>query len=133
MNECAHLLVDRRESTRGHLWSWGCGEVVWERQTLVLGGISPIGLAVAAVTAAASSVGNRRRRSAALEQATPRWRYAATGSAQITNGHLVFVEGDGIMRSFDLHSAVVVDEPTHGWIRFQPAGSDIAWALQLTP
>jgi hypothetical protein len=90
------------------------------------------GLAVAAVTAAASSAGNRRRRRAAVEEAAPRWRYAATGSAQITDGHLVFVEANGITRSFDLHTATSVDEPTPGWIRFQPAGGNVAWALQLT-
>lgn len=98
----------------------------------MVGGLSPIGLAVAAVTAAASSAGNRRRRSVALEGAAQRWRYAATGSAQITDGYLVFVEANGITRSFDLRTAAAVDEPTPGWIRFQPAGSSAAWAVQLT-
>lgn len=120
-----------RTCARCHLWHWGADEVEWERRTLVVGGLSPVGLVVAAVTAAASSAGNRRRRSAAAEAAGPRWRYAATGSAQITDGHLIFVEASGITRSFDLRTAAV-DEPTHGWIRFQPAGSSAAWAVQLT-
>lgn len=115
-----------------HLWSWSSAEVEWERRTLVVGGLSPIGLAFAAVTAAASSAGNRRRRSAALEGAGPSWRFAATGSAQITDGHLVFVEANGITRSFDLRTAAAVDEPIPGWLRFQPARSNVAWALQLT-
>ena len=115
-----------------HLWRWSADDPVWEKRDLIVGGLSPIGLVAAAVTAAASGAGNRRRRSAAVEGAGPRWRYAATGSARVTNGHLVFVEANGITRSFDLRTAVAVDEPTPGWIRFQPAGSNVAWAVQFT-
>lgn len=117
---------------RCHLWRWGRTDGQWDQRHLIVGGISPIGLLVAACTAAASSAGNRRRRDAAILEAAPRWRYATTGSAQIADGHLVFVEANGITRSFDLRTAVAVDEPTHGWIRFQPAGSSAAWAVQLT-
>lgn len=117
---------------RAHLWRWGTHEVGWERRNLILGGLSPLGLAFAAVTAAASSAGNRRRRSAALEGAGPSWRYAATGSARVSDGHLVFVEANGITRSFDLRTAAALDEPIPGWLRFQPARSNVAWALQLS-
>ena len=115
-----------------HLWSWSSAEVVWERRTLVVGGLSPIGLVAAAVTAAASGAGNRRRRTVAVEEAGPRWRYAATGSARITDGQLVFVDANGITRSFDLRTAAAIDEPTPGWIRIQPVGSNVAWALQFS-
>ena len=132
MGEHGNVLCPNVETLRCHLWHWGADEVEWERRTLVVGGPSPIGLAAAVVTAAASGAGNRRRRSAAVEGAGPRWRYAATGSARITDGQLVFVDTNGITRSFDLRTAAAVDEPTPGWLRFQPAGSNMAWALQLT-
>ena len=131
MSDLMHRISELHRPGGCHLWSWSSAEVEWERRMLVVGGLSPIGLVAAAVTAAASGAGNRRRRTVAVEEAGPRWRYAATGSAQFTNGHLIFVEASGITRSFDLRTAAV-DEPTHGWIRFQPAGSSAAWAVQLT-
>lgn len=131
MIEHEHRLTQRHQSTRCHLWRWDGGEVEWERRKLVLGGLSPIGIAVAGITAAASSAGNRRRRRAAMNGAAPRWRYAASGSTRLADGQLTLVEESGVTRTFDLRSGAVVHEPTPGWISFKPAGGDTAWAIQF--
>lgn len=121
--------VDRRRSC--YLWRWGAGDVEWERRTLVVGGLSPLGLAIAGVTFAASRTASRRRHRYAMNEAVPRWRFAASGSAWLVDRQLLLVEESGITRTFDLGTAAVVDEPMPGWIRFQPADSDVAWAIQF--
>ena len=118
---------------RCHLWCWtGSTQLPeWERRTLVLGGLSFVGLMAAAVSAGASAVGNRHRRDAALRDAAPRWRYVASGNGQLVDGRLVVTEPSGVVRTFDPGTALSLDGPSPGWIRVQPAGSSTPWAIQV--
>ncbi len=118
---------------RCHLWCWtGSTQLPeWERRTLVLGGLSFVGLMAAAVSAGASAVGNRHRRDAALRDAAPRWRYVASGNGQLVDGRLVVTEPSGVVRTFDPGNALSLDGPAPGWIRVQPAGSSRPWAIQV--
>ena len=118
---------------RCHLWCWtGSTQLPeWERRTLVLGGLSFVGLMAAAVSAGASAVDNRHRRDAALRDAAPRWRYVASGNGQLVDGRLVVTEPSGVVRTFDPGNALSLDGPAPGWIRVQPAGSSRPWAIQV--
>lgn len=118
---------------RCHVWCWAppTGPVRWERQTLVVGGLSPFGLVTAGVTAAMSATGNRRRRDEALRDAGPRWRYVASGTGSVVNGRLVVREESGVERSFDLAAADLVESPAPGWLRVSCADSSMPWAIQV--
>lgn len=118
---------------RCHLWRWGPspGPVEWERRALVVGGLSPLGLIAAGVSAAASAAGNRRRREAAFAAAAPGWRYVTSGLCRVLDGRLIVQEESGVARSFDLVDADRVESPAHGWLRVSYSGSDTPWALQV--
>lgn len=118
---------------RCHLWCWAPGTAVeWERRTLVVGGLSPLGLVAAGVSAAVSAVGNRRRRDEALRDAAPRWRYVSSGSGSVVDGRLVVLEEAGAERCFDFTDAASVESPAPGWLRVTVAGSSMPWAIQVT-
>lgn len=123
----------RAEVRRCHLWCWKeASRLEWERRTLVVGGLSPLGLLLAGASALVSASGNQRRRDQAIRDAAPRWRYVATGLGRIVDGHLVVTESNGVVRSFDLQSAPFLDAPEDGWLRMKTVdGSE--WAVQVTP
>lgn len=118
---------------RCHLWCWAPSTQPpeWERRTLVLGGLSFLGLVSAAVSFGASASGNRHQREAALLDAAPRWRYVASGNGWLVDGRLVITETSGVVRTFDPGNALSLDGPAPGWIRVQPAGSPTPWAIQV--
>lgn len=125
-------LTASRAPRRCHIWCWAPGVPPgWERRTLLVGGLSPLGLLAAAVSAAASAVGNRRRRDAALRDAEQRWRYVMSGSGSVTDGRLVIREESGVERSFDLVDADRIESPAPGWLRVSRPGSDTPWAIQI--
>ena len=118
---------------RCHLWCWApsAQPPEWERCTLVLGGLSFVGLVAAAASAGVSASGNRLRREAAVRDAAPRWRYVASGNGQLVDGRLLVTELSGVVRTFDPGTALSLDGPAPGWIRVQPAGSSSPWAIQV--
>lgn len=117
---------------RCHLWCWSPGPpAVWDRRTLVVGGLSPVGLVAVGISAAASVAGNRRRREDALRDAEPRWRYVGSGAGSVVDGRLVVREASGVERSFDLAEADRVESPAPGWLRVTVAGSSMPWAIQV--
>lgn len=118
---------------RCHLWCWApsARPPEWEQRTLVVGGFSLLGLVAAAVSAAVSASGNRRRREEAIRDAAPRWRYVASGEGQLIDGRFVVTEPSGAVRVFDPGSAVSIDAPMPGWIRVHPAGGSPPWAIEI--
>ena len=118
---------------RCHLWCWSSpsGGPEWEKRTFILGGLSFVGMLIAAGTAALSAGGNRRRRTRAIAASAPGWRYVTSGLAHVADGQLVLTEPSGIVRCFDLPSAVGLGTPAPGWLRFQPSGSAMPWAVQV--
>jgi len=115
-----------------HLWCWSPGTPAeWDRRTFVVGGLSPLGLVAAGVSAAASAAGNRRRRADAMCEAAPRWRYVTSGAGGVVDGRLVVREASGVERSFDLAQADSIESPAPGWLRVTVAGSSIPWAIQV--
>ena len=131
MNANGQVAVGRDRPTRCHIWRWAASEAEWERRNLVVGGLSPLGLVVAAATAAASGAANSRRRDVAIREAAPTWRYVTSGSARLLDGQLTVVEPSGITRTLDLRGQAIVEEPTSGWISWRPDGGDDAWAVQF--
>lgn len=118
---------------RCHLWCWSpsLGPAEWERRTLVVGGLSPLGLLAAGVSAAVSAAGNRRRRAEALAAAAPGWRYVASGAGWAENGRLVVRGEMGGEWCFDLNDLGLVESPAPGWLRVRCAGSSALWAIQF--
>ena len=118
---------------RCHVWSWSDdpGPIECEKRTLVVGGLSFIGLIAAASTAAISANGNRRRRAAATAAAGPRWRYAATGVGQVVDNHLLIRDRQGCVLTFDLGSSQQLESPQSGWLRFQAPDSRTWWAVEV--
>jgi len=115
-----------------HLWCWSPGTPAeWDRRTFVVGGLSPLGLVAAGVSAAASAAGNRCRREDALRDAEPRWRYVGSGAGGVVDGRLVVREASGVERSFNLAEADRVESPAPGWLRVTVAGSSMPWAIQV--
>lgn len=118
---------------RCHLWC--CAPSArppeWEQRTFLVGGFSLLGLVAAAVSAAVSASGNRRRREEAIRDAAPRWRYVASGDGQLIDGRLVVTEPSGAVRVFDLASAVSIDAPLPGWIRVHPHEGSPPWAIEI--
>ncbi len=108
---------------RCHLWCWAPSSLPleWEKRTVLVGGLSFVGLAAAAVSSTLSRNGNRKRRQAALREAAPRWRYVASGNGHLVDGVLTVNGASGIVHTFDLGTAVSLDGPALGWIRVQPA------------
>ncbi len=121
----------RSTARRCHLWCWSTVEAQWEQRTFVLGGLSFVGLLTAVGTAAISAGGNRRRRAQAMAAAGPRWRYVSSGTGQVVENQLVLTEPSGIVRCFDFATAVGLGTPAPGWLRFQPSGSAVPWAVQV--
>lgn len=118
---------------RCHVWRWSPSgqQAEWERQTLVVGSLSPLGLVAAGASAAVSAIGNHRRRQAALRDAGPRWMYVSSGICCVVGARLVVREESGAERSFDLVSAAGVESPAQGWLRVSYAGSSAPWAIQV--
>ena len=102
-----------------------------DRRTLVVGGLSPLGLVAAGVSAAASASRNRRRREDAICEAAPRWRYVTSGAGGVVDGRLVIREESGVERSFNLAEADRIESPAPGWLRVTVAGSSMPWAIQV--
>lgn len=124
-----------RQSTirRCHVWRW-CDDPAstqWKRQTLLVGGLSKMGLVAGAATALASATGNRRGRVAAAATATPGWRYVTTGIGNAVDGVLHFSDTSGAVLSFDLRSSGYADSPQPGWLRFRTSGSATWWAVEV--
>jgi hypothetical protein len=105
--------------------------VEWERRTLIVGGVSQLGLVAAGVTGAVSAWANSRRRRVALEAAGPGWRYVASGAGSVEDGCLVVREESGVVRSFSLVDAQRLDSPSPGWLRVTCSGSSTQWAIQV--
>lgn len=124
--------TQQTELRRCHLWCWSPGAPAeWDRRTFVVGGLSPLGLVAAGVSAAASAAGNRRRRDDAICEAAPRWRYVTTGAGGVVDSRLVIREESGVERSFDLPGADLVESPAPGWLRVTAAGLSMPWAIQV--
>lgn len=99
---------------------------------MLIGGLSPLGLMMAAVTATASALGNAQRRADAMRDAAPRWRYVASGTVRVAdNRWLVVVDETGASRTFDLDAAHEVDLLAADWVRIQPTPGGMPWALQF--
>lgn len=118
---------------RCHIWCWTDDPLPseWEQRTLLVGGLSLVGLAAGAATAVLSASGNRRRREAAIAAARPGWRYVTTGSGQVTDGQLLIRDQRGAVLTFDLRSSGQLDSPQSGWLRFQATGSPTWWAVEV--
>ena len=119
------------ETRRCALWCWKeASNVEWERRTLVVGGLSPLGLMLAGLSALVSASGNRSRRDEAIRGAAPRWRYVTSGEGRIVDGHLLVTEPNGVVRSFDLQAAPFLDTPDDGWIRMKTVDG-YQWAVHV--
>ena len=118
---------------RCHIWCWApAGQPPQpERRTLLVGGLSPFGLTVGAMTALLSAAGNRRRQRDAIATAAPTWRYVGSGTGEVVGGRLAISEPSGIVRWFDPRTVTSLDAPAAGWLRVQQAGSTAAWAIQI--
>lgn len=119
---------------RCHVWRWSDDPAPpeWERRTLVVGGLSKVGLLCGGATALASAGGNRRRREAAAATAWgPGWRYVTTGAGHAADGLLHVSDESGAVLSFDLRSSGYADSPQPGWLRFRTSGSATWWAVEV--
>ncbi len=125
--------VERSMVRRCHVWCWSNDllPAEWEQRTLVVGGLSFVGLMAGAMTASLSAGANRRRRRAAVETAGPGWRYVTTGSGQVTDGQLLIRDQRGAVLAFDLRSSGQLDSPGSGWLRFRATGSPTWWAVEV--
>ena len=125
--------AERSMVRRCHVWCWSNDPLPaeWEQRTLVVGGLSFVGLVAGALSAALSANGNRKRRRTATEAACPGWRYVTTGSGQVTDGQLGIRDQRGAILSFDLRSSGLLDSPELGWLRFQTTGSPTWWAVEV--
>lgn len=119
---------------RCHVWRWSDDPAPpeWERRTLVVGGLSKVGLLCGGATALASAGGNRRRREAAAATAWgPGWRYVTTGAGHAADGLLHVSDESGAVLSFDLRSSGYADSPQPGWLRFRSSGSATWWSVEV--
>jgi hypothetical protein len=112
-------------------WSEDPAPVEWERRTLIVGGLSKVGLLCGGATAVASGGGNRRRRQAAAAALAPGWRYVTTGAGQAADGVLHVSDESGAVLSFDLRSSGYADSPQPGWLRFRASRSATWWAVEV--
>ena len=117
---------------RCHVWRWSDSPAAAEcqRQTLVVGGLSKVGLLCGGATALVSARGNRRRREAAAATG-PGWQYVTTGAGQAADGLLHVSDESGAVLSFDLRSSGYADSPQPGWLRFRTSGSATWWAVEV--
>lgn len=117
---------------RCHVWRWSADPTPVEcrRQTLVIGGLSKVGLLCGGATALVSARGNRRRREAAAARG-PGWRYVTTGAGHAVDGLLHVTDESGAVLSFDLRSSGYADSPQPGWLRFRTSGSATWWAVEV--
>ena len=118
---------------RCHVWRWSADltPVECQRQTMVVGGLSKVGLLCGGATALASAGGNRRRREAAAATSSPGWRYVTTGAGQAADGVLHVSDESGAVLSFDLRSSGYADSPQPGWLRFRASGSATWWSVEV--
>ena len=118
---------------RCHVWRWSDDPAPdeWKRRTLIVGGLSKVGLLCGGATALASAGGNRRRREAAAATARPGWRYVTTGAGHAADGMLHVSDESGAVLSFDLRSSSYADSPQPGWLRFRASGSATWWSVEV--
>lgn len=118
---------------RCHVWRWSDDPAPseWKRRTLIVGGLSKVGLLYGGATALASAGGNRRRREAAAATARSGWRYVTTGAGHAVDGLLHVSDDSGAVLSFDLRSAGYADSPQPGWLRFRSSGSATWWSVEV--
>jgi len=118
---------------RCHVWRWSddLPPVECQRQTLVVGGFSKVGLLCGGATAMLSASANRRRRQAAAAASAPGWRYVTTGAGHAADGMLHVSDESGAVLTFDLRSSGYADSPQPGWLRFRTSGSATWWAVEV--